>query len=488
MSSPVSRIYDAITHQVLKAGIFEIIALWFEQYISLDHFVPFLLVSYILALSLVIYVLHSAFFLISWIFLAGLIYCGVDGWTLTHGYAACILFLISTIRVLRKSRDIPEKERSLAAFYHAQQHTRSSTFHGSINLNVLLLLVFAILYAFSGPAIREAITPLLPIIFIIICSTTIPGVGGNSTIGVTYLLIIIIVSYIAAPDSFIMFLKNIRDLLAPENPPAYGTDLYTTAKSVLSDDVKAKISLGINYGSLGSITRYFIGRCFSAVLIMDDLLGPAKLISAASNANRKNPHHKEIRGLAPLLQGTWIIPVAIQVITDLYIGDYISVMLSVLAFLIAYLTHGLFLANVWTARGEWLTLTALRSDTQANPGSGPAESRLFILRIATTVVGALLGLSFGVNYAILLTVVSVITSQSERLTLGLFSIFSWNLVGLWYAARDPSPVTGNVTRTSVAAFTPGIGENLSFGQGRTASPFVPPRSDPQATPDPTPPP
>nr|AKL90429.1 VP1-3 [Guaico Culex virus] len=487
LQSSVGRIYDSITFQLLKAGGFEFMANHFMQHFSIDYFVPFLMAVYIVAISIVIYVLHSAFFLLPWFFLSGLIYCGVEGMELAHGYGAVILLLITIFRSFKKGKDIPYDDRNLYNFYHAQQHTRASTFHGSINLNVLLLLSFAILYAFSGPSIRDAITPLLPIIFIIICSTTIPGVGGNSTVGVTYLIIIIVVSYIAAPDSFMMFVKNLRDLFAPEHPPAYGSDLYTTANKILTDDVTSKIHLGINYGSLASLTRFFIGRLVSSMLVVDDILGPGLQISVASNANRRNPSPKENRGLAPLLSGTWMIPVVVQMLIDVWMGDYISFLLSVLSFFIAYFLHKYTLGQLWKARGEWLTLTNLRSDTQANPGSGPAEGRLFFLRVATTFVGAIIGYSYGINYAILLTIVSVITSQSERLTLALFSIFTWNCVGMWYAYRDTSPITGSVTRTSVAAFTPGLGENSNLGQSMPAPPYVPPPHPPSAANPPPPP-
>lgn len=475
-------LYDAITYSLLNdLGWFEHIADWMASQLpshrdTILEIAPILIAClYALILCLLSAIGHRICFLVPPLFLIALLYFGVENHALQHGYIAFALLTLTVWRFFYKAWRVPKEEASLTAYYHAQQHVTASNPRSSLNINLLLLITIAILYALSGDTIRVHITPFLPVVLVIVCSTTIPGVGGNSSIGIIYLLIIVLLSYVAVPDPFHMFLRNIRDITASPDPPAHGNTLYTTISQAFSPSGTTFYGLGINYGEITSTLRFLFGRFFGAMMVIDDLLGPREQINSASNANRRNPSPLSVRGLAPILKESWIIPVGLQVAFDLFIGDLIAVIITTLCLFIAWSIYDKFLGALWQTRGEWSTLTNLRSDTQANPGSGPAEGRVFILAVVTSICVLLFSYKLGVNAVIGGFILIAVLVQSERLLLLGFSIVTFNLCSLCFVLKYDHPVTGPITKTSVAAFTPGLGENSSDGPGM---PFIPPAPPP----------
>lgn len=477
MSSRLLLHIDAFTYNSLMGGGFA------EEFINQTLFITqtippdtLFLTLYFATILFLAYCMSRIFYILPLVFYIAVWYTSKNS---GHGMYFVGLVVYWLFNYIRNTNKAIENEKVEAISYrspyitHAYQgHTEREKIFG-VRGSVLLFVIYILGASLLPPQISQTLFHMLPLVFILIVSDVIPGVGGNSTTGIISIILMILFSVMLTPTVANLFISNLKLIYAVPPVDQATSEPVKELYEVVTQYTFKPIGLAININSLTSLIRGTAGYAWLIWIALDDFLGPTYMQQTASALTTKA---KEV---PPLLAGVFTSPAVYALIFDiagsLAMGWYLAIILFIMASAITVPAWYVFGTKVWSGRGASATTTNVNPWTSLVPGDGPLGVRKLITFVVLLLSVGLGTLNVIGSWGVVVTILTgIIIHPFEQLTVIVLGIFTSNLNILIYGFKEQIPISVGIMKTSIAAYTVGSNSGTEKAPPPPAQPNEPP--------------
>lgn len=402
-----------------------------------------ILVIYVLLVAFIGFLVAKITHLASLFFYVGLMYY-MDMATIPIVFiGAWIVFKI--LRIFSK-----KPEDSYLAELHMNTYERTPT-KTSYNLETFVMCAMMVgfhwLLTSSGYFNNSA--PLWIVILIIMLAKVVPGVGGNSTLGIMMTFFIALLGLITLPDVWRSLCLVTKNVFVPPMPVPLASSqaAYGFVADIKFTDIKW-ITLFYTYDNPWDIIRRMITFIPIFWLVNDDYRGPGLAMRRAVETNARNPDSKIGSGRASIYSCGWWIAVIVDITILIVQKDWIGIFIMIGAATFTTFIWNIYGRSEWIGRGEGMTLTNVRPGWRVVFGQGPEGLRIFIIQICA--VAALFCLAFnnGTNLAIGLAIFTTYFTIKEQGASFVVGVTTLSPVWFFTSIINTSPMTDSLNRHS----------------------------------------
>lgn len=289
------------------------------------------------------------------------------------------------------------------------------------------------------------------ILMVVLLCKVVPGVGGNSSLGLLSFLMAILLAVFTVPGVISQVMRMFESVAAPvvEAPKAPNIMADMLKNANLNGSMVLK--LGFAESPL-DIIRKCAGMIPILWSVVDDLWGPGIAINTAADSKSKN-ESKERAG-AGIYTSMWTVATVLETILHIYYNDtfyMLSAVLSLFGVVLLWRSKG---KCEWIGRGKGVTITDARAGYGMVFGEGPMGLRVFILRASAILVTACLFITHGGNIATTVLLLGFMANSSEKWLAVWLGVTTLNLSLLVYALKNKHPLTSSLRKHTVDAYTP----------------------------------
>ncbi|UTH76865.1 VP3 [Inopus flavus jingmenvirus 1] len=359
------------------------------------------------------------------------------------------------------------KSRTAKVSTYTQWYNAVSTPSVSkVNVNLMISLstiiaLFAVV-SLSSPDVAARLSSCIPIVIVIIAGTQIPGVSGNSTAGIVGIIVLIMFGILSLPQFTNLLFTYLESKLAPSTHQASTVHVgHVLHDWLISPSVTDVLQLGINLNNFPDLLRYLLGYTFTWYLVFDELLGPAEMISGAADGSQRKTACEKTSFTAGFYNSSWIFTGFGNVVFLMVTSGVSGLAMCITAVAPGYYMYRYFGRLVWNGRGQAASLTSLRDGFMFTFGTGVTGARKLMVGLITSICIVLLSQRHGVQVTVALIVLQALVAKSERYSVMLMGILSYNAGMLMNSFMTPSPLSGTIEATSINAYSPTVGGNAS---------------------------
>lgn len=436
-----------------------------------------LLISYILLLFLIVSALNRITCILPVGFIGYLVYLGYPSKSFI---SAIILVMMIVYRVCRHSNRARDQEvhRRVGDMYLYPPSKTSKFFSGGISLPSLLLIIFLISMCLAPEEYAIQLRCIAPIMLVLLGSSSVPGVGGHSTMGMLCLLILALMGLMVSPQVMAAITDTLIHSIRPKSPP------IIDPAQVLQAAVAEGWSLPSWWpttSSPGGFMRIMIGSSFQWWLCLDDFSGPSFTLFENTKTRVRDPGSVQRRS-AGIYNSKWVTSSIFTIIMYYVLGWWSALISNMLSFCLVFVAWRYIGASVWEGWGQSLANTNSRQDMVMVIGGGPTGLRKLIL-IVSLMVSMVICLSQGhLNWIFMGFILICAVSYDETSSLFVLGLLTLNTSLVWYAIRVPDPVNADLRKSQIPAYSPSVGYNSSEGYNppslNVATPPSPPTIEP----------
>lgn len=352
-----------------------------------------------------------------------------------------------------------EKETTYEAmFYKPQKATDWYAIGRGMGFYVDLSIIIGLTYLVYGTGYGQMFHGVWVIVNIMIFSRNIPGVGGNSNLGLITLVFISGLVIILLPDIYSKLLKITVKTLEPVRMAEESIGVAAPIGGILGDFKNPFEPLfSLSSHSFVDALRSCTGNFISGWLIFDDWLGAGYALSTATTIRMRTGDAK-LSGTAGLYSGLTVFWVLGDLFLSVRSGAVLRVILTLISIVSAACAWFTFGVKVWSGRGQGVMLTEARANFGFIFGNGPTGMRIAILRLCCFTGSVCFMCRTNANIAIgifLMTITSFISERAMTIILGLLSMQpSLIMQGL----TRVKPITESLQNATVDAYS-SLGEN-----------------------------
>lgn len=322
-------------------------------------------------------------------------------------------------------------------------------------LNILFVLAmsyFTQLYAVSQAGIVSVAT-------LILLAKTVPGVGGNSTMGIIALGIALIIAVIVSPPVFAILLEFLKDK-AKTSPVTHTIGVLGSTRTILdgattSDTVMNAIQLD-PYNYL-DVIRVMIGSIVLFWMIMDDWRGPGELLKMFTQMHSKKD--MILNSAASIDTGIlWVVALS-QIVWDIISHNTLGLALRIISFVIAYVLWNRYGGPIWAGRAQAAGVINGRPGCEISVGDGPRGRRRLVVGVALAVGIVCFMWSHFTNVGLGISMLLMMCLGTEKFTGIALGIVTFNAGILGVSLMSKRPFSGSLDSSMRDAYVPGVGAN-----------------------------
>lgn len=380
---------------------------------------------------------------------------------LNAGFAHALILALTTWNFCRKHSE--RRSDALMDRYSAVfTPNKGPILNWNLFMSLFILIGLSAVIALSPPNISSIMSSSLALAFILISSTFIPGVGGNSTAGVASLVIIALISLLSLPN----LLTTVTNFLEASTKPQPSAPASISYSNMFYDwmthrNPNDSLSFGIGLHSIPDVSRYMLGFVFTWVMFFDEFLGPGNLISGAADGLQTKAHKERMKHTAGFYNSPWVWTVVGNAAYQWVSSGIVGLCIASTAIIPGYLVHKYFASLVWNSRGQASTLTALRDNMLITFGSGIEGMRRFLANLTNVLAIMALSSRLSLNIIVFLFILQWLFSKNEKWLIIFQSALTYNLGTLVLGLANRSPLTQSIQETTINAYSPTMGSNAS---------------------------
>lgn len=321
-------------------------------------------------------------------------------------------------------------------------------------LNILLVLVIA----FVTTKYDTSLGGITAIGLLIIMTKAVPGVGGNSTMGMVVFVMLAMITLLVTPPVFAIVVEYMKDKTMV--PPAANIGVLGSTRTVLDGVTTPDTllnTLQLDPTNYLDVLRSMIGNVVMFWMIIDDWCGPGALLDTVTQI--KSRRELNLNTSASIDSGLTWAAVLIQIVLELISRNVLSLALKALSVFIAYFLWERYGRPTWAGRGEAATFIEGRPSCEVVLGEGPRGRRILVIRMALMLgIACFLCTHFthiGCGVSMLLFM-CVGTEKFVGIALGCVT---FNLGLLGSSVMNRKPFTGTLDATMREAYVAGVGAN-----------------------------
>lgn len=295
---------------------------------------------------------------------------------------------------------------------------------------------------------------------ILIISRNIPGVGGNSNLGLVTLVFVAAIALMMLPDVYAKLLKITVKTLEPVRMAEQSIGVEAPLGDLFSGLMSAFEPLfGLSSRSFIDAFRSGCGNFVTGWIMFDDWLGAGYALSTATTIRMKAKDEK-LTGTAGLYGGITVFWLLGDLFLSYRAGAVLRVfitLISVVFSAVAWIGIG---AKVWAGRGQGVMLTEARANFGFVFGNGPIGMRKAVLRLSVFMATMCFMMKADGNIAIGAFLMMLITQTSERAMTMLLGVLTMQVSLLIQGATRAKPITESLSEATMDAYS-NLGENSS---------------------------
>lgn len=320
--------------------------------------------------------------------------------------------------------------------------------------SIIVFIIYLTLTAVTPSHVGDRLYYALPLLFILVASDVIPGVGGNSASQVLTILILVVLSILVTPALTNLFVNNLNQLYAKPLPDP---ELHTPTKTLtnLMFDVTINpFNLGISVGNFGSLVRGSLGYVWMIWLLFDDIMGPGYSQYTATTITTKS---KEIpRMAASIFNSPALYTIFGDLVWNVTVGNYLCIMVFVIS---ASFTYPLWItlgAPLWSGRGAATVTTLTNGNVATVHGDGPLGLRkyLFYALSLTTICIATVHVLGSWGVVVTLSLFGLVYKEEQLGTI-VFGVCAGNIPMMFNGIFHAFPISGSIVSSALAPYTVG---------------------------------
>lgn len=389
-----------------------------------------------------------------WGWLVPMLYIGLIYSDETNAYIAkCLLtiWLVSKVVkcVFKKKEDT--YHHAMMNVYH--KPTDWMAIGNGIGFYVEIGIIIGLTYLVYGDGYGHAFHGVWVITNIMILSRRIPGVGGNSNLGLITLMCLVVIVVALLPEVYGVLLRTTVKTLEPKRMAEEGIGMAAPLGHLAGSFSRPMDYIfGLSTTSFLDVVRASCGNFLTGWLIFDDWFGAGHALTTATIIKMKG---KEVTvpGSAGLYGGLGAFWIAGDVFLSATSGAVLRVIVTVMSIAFSFWMWNWTGSKVWCGRGKGVMLTEARANFGFVFGNGPVGMRIAVLRACLFVATMCYALKSDGNIATGLILMMTITMGSERAMTIMLGCITMHLSLFFQGIGKTKPITESLRESTVDAYS-----------------------------------
>lgn len=375
--------------------------------------------------------------------------------------AKCLMTIWFVTKMIKKIFLQKDKETAYEAMmYRPQKATDWYAIGRGMGFYVDISIMLGLTYLVHGNGYGQMFHGVWVLANILIISRNIPGVGGNSNLGLITLVFIAAISLMMLPDIYAKVLRITVRTLEPVKMAEESIGVSAPLGGFLGGLQNPFEPLfGLASTSFVDALRAGCGNFITGWLIFDDWLGAGYALSTATTIRMKKEDGK-LAGSAGLYGGLTVFWVLGDLFLSYRAGAVLRFIITIISLFLSGTAWFSFGSKVWGGRGQGVMLTEARANFGFVFGSGPTGMRIAVLRLCTFVATVCFMTKTNGNLALGAGLMLLATCVSERAMTILLGGLTMQPSLIIQGVTRVKPVTESLSNATVDAYS-SLGENSS---------------------------
>lgn len=314
-------------------------------------------------------------------------------------------------------------------------------------------IMIGLTYLVYGEGYGQAFHGVWVITNIMVMSRRIPGVGGNSNLGLITLLCLALMCLALLPEVYAVLLRTTIRTLEPKKMAAEGIGMAAPMGHLAgSFGWPADYIFGLSATSFLDVTRASCGNFLTGWVIFDDWFGAGHALATATIIKMKGKE-VSVPGTAGLYGGLGAFWVAGDLFLSATSGAVLRVMVTVVSLAMSFWFWNWIGSKVWSGRGQGVMMTEARANFGFVFGNGPIGLRIAVLRCCLFVATLCYALKSSGNIATGLILMMTISMGSERAMTLMLGCVTMHLSLLLQGIGKTKPITESLRESTVDAYS-----------------------------------
>jgi hypothetical protein len=354
----------------------------------------------------------------------------------------------------------PKQTHYEAMMYAPQKATDWYSIGRGMGFYVDIAIMIGLTYLVHGNGYGQMFHGVWVMANILIISRNIPGVGGNSNLGLITLVFIALIALMMLPDIYAKVLRITVRTLEPVKMAEESIGVSAPIGGLIGGFSNPfEPIFGLASTSFLDAFRAGCGNFVTGWMICDDWLGAGYALSTATTIRMKTKDEK-LSGTAGLYGGLTVFWVLGDLFLSFRSGAVLRVIITIISIVLSAIAWFQFGSRVWGGRGQGVMLTEARPNFGFVFGNGPIGMRIAVLRLCTFVATMCFMTKTSGNLALGAFLMMLITSTSERAMTILLGGLTMQLTLVIQGFTRVKPVTESLSNATVDAYS-SLGENSS---------------------------
>lgn len=287
---------------------------------------------------------------------------------------------------------------------------------------------------------------------VIVCSTVIPGVGGNSAANIITLLFVTVLGIMTIPDIYATTLNAFVKVMEPPEIRVAARDSFISTLFKYRWP-QSWPGLGMTQDNLWDVARRIFVYTPPLWAAMDSWMGPGTALDVATEVSSKKDE-KITKASAGVYSEPMMFIMAMELIWAWAAGDMYGLMVVVVTILINKKIWAWRGVSEWAGRGKGVKMVAVRAGFDHVFGEGPSGFRMAILAASTIAAWTMVIASTGQLWLSVGYFVIGAYLRNERGLAIIISFIGMSLPLLAFSIFTLKPMTGTIRKAGVDAYTP----------------------------------
>lgn len=452
--------FDLITVKSLESGCFDVVYDYCLHYGVLQHIVLIFMILYFLGLFFIVFILSRIWWLLVPLFYLLLsIHSAPD-----HGWAILALFFLYLLNKWRKRYNYQPIQSPVVPFsmYTNSNYSKPSLWTGQVNVSALLVVLLALGVLLAPPDVSSKLSMVIPLAVVLFGATAIPGVAGNSTMGLLSMVLLFVFGMFLVPE-FSRFVGGLSGYMAERShqlfsDKASGYDPVGDTIGVLRPKAGTGWSFHPDSSSLPNFLRFVFSHSWMYFMLLDDLLGPTHYIKGALATSGRREAEKvlSLKLWSGIFSTRYLIMVAWEILLFIFYPCWVRMCVIFFSMNVAYGEY-LLSQRVWRGKGAFCSVSTTNSAVMMDAGEGPMGFRKCLVLLHILASGICLWLEHPVPFVVVCVLVSLTSFVSQRVSIIVLGLYAMSPGMFLSGIFGDRPLTGQVEKAQVPSTECSVG-------------------------------